>query len=120
MEKGWKLIRKRGPGGSQPRLKKLVVFKYRKKIYIYIPAVIRKELHSCKYYNLYVRGTNVMFQFTETIENYTRKVSSNHQTRFPATIFDFSFKPMTRATLESKIQNGNLFFDLKPLIEEKK
>jgi len=117
----WKLIPKlEFKGGSAPRLEKLVLFKQRKGVSIYIPAKMKKELHNPKYYNLYVKGTVIMLQFTNTVESYTRKISSNGSIRLPMSILEFSLKPIVRESLESEIQNGNLFIDLKPFIKEKK
>ena len=119
MKAGWKLVEKpKFSGGCKPRLEKVMIFKHNKGIYIYIPAKLKKKLQNPKYYNLYVRGTSIMFQFTEEREKHTRKFPKCGSLRLPLDTLGLSLKPIVRENLESEIHNGNLFIDLKPFIKE--
>jgi len=119
MKAGWKLVEKpKFSGGCKARLEKLVIFKYRDGIFVYIPAKLKKKLHNPKYYNLYVRGPTIMFQFTEEWQNYTRKFPKCGSLRLPMETLGLSLKPIVRESLESEIHNGNLFMDLKRFVKE--
>ena len=120
MKTSWKLIEKpEFSGGCKARLEKVVIFKHSKGVYIYVPAKLKKKLHNPKYYNLYVRDTKIMLQFTEEWESYTRKFPKCGSLRLPLDTLGLSLRPIVRENLESEIHDGNLFIDLKLFVKEK-